>query len=622
MMFNNIGYHFLLPFRNLTAQARFLQIIRLFTCIATLTFIIATLIGSLANRNIYIARINCARLDVARGLYNSLRSSVSLSSSILGDSEDNVLPVDSSLTNSEITVLTSYAENQVADAPQYIVTSLWSWCYGNYNITQHTDRHGVVHIAKHNDVLTCSKSTKRYIFDYKEELELIGLQSILAYAYQSSDLNDKKYEETIAKRNNKYKLVPSGLMFGASSQLVVLIFGYVLYSNRGPEQNLNKIPVFVMNIIALISVASFLSLAVSSSLMTNLLIEIRGEIKSNLGDYGIALHFGDIWFLLLWLSFTFSLLSSVSWTFPLWCANPRDFDEEEDFDDIRYGSDNITDNEEAGMSDLNGLRRNQSVSDQYNRFNKTGANISSGVQYKASADIGAKNDNDVEERDFSDDEDHEYETDYVYNDTTNRKYDAYGARNEDELRKLGETLSRKMSVRRLNRNLSKKSRKSYLRDAKYPKFEDESSNLLYHDVNISSSQYPMTESMAHHYREETFDGYVNSHKPTTSASTMSLGTSKNLTSHINKIREEGNNTPTRNPSDKTVDRRKNNKEHDTNFRSNSLQERHFQHNTRNNPFLQSDTLESLENKRNSTGDSFLNFDEMEILDNNNYINRL
>ena len=37
-----------------------------------------------------------------------------------------------------------------------------------------------------------------------------------------------------------------------------------------------------------------------------------------------------------------------------------------------------------------------------------------------------------EERDFSDDEDHEYETDYVYNDTSNRKYDAYGARNEDE----------------------------------------------------------------------------------------------------------------------------------------------------------------------------------------------
>lgn len=615
MMLNNIGYHILLPFRNLTTQARFLQIIRLFTCVATLSLIIAALIGSLASRNIYIARINCARLDVANGLYNTLRNSVSLSSNILGDGEDSVLPVDSSLTNSEISVLTSYAESQVANAPQYIITSLWSWCYGNYNITQHVDKHGVTHIEKHNDVLTCSKSTKRYIFDYKEELESIGLESILAYAYQSSDLDDKKYEKTIARRNSKYKLLPSGLIFAASSQLVVLIFGYVLYSNRGPEKDLNKFPVFVMNIIALISVASFLSLAISGGLITNLLIQVRDEILSNLGDYGIALHFGTIWFLLLWLSFIFSLLSAISWAFPLWCANPPDFDEDEYYDQIRYRSDN-TDNEEAGMSELNGLRRNQSTSSKLNRFQKTGANVSSGVQ-----DFDTKNNNVVEETDFSDNEEYAYDTDYVYNDANNRKYDAYGAQNEDELRKLGETLSRKMSVRRLNRKLSRKSRKSYLPDENYPAFEDESRNLLYHDVNINNSQYPMTESMAHHYREETFDGYVNSHKPTTSASTMSLGTSKNLTKHINKIREE-NDTPTRNLSDKSSDRRKNNKSHDSNFRSNSLQERHFQHNTRNNPFLQTDKYESLQNKRDSTGDSFLNFEEMEILDNNNYINRI
>jgi len=615
MMFNNIGYHILLPFRNLTTQARFLQITRLFTCVATLTFLIAALIGSLANRNIYIARINCAHLDVANGLYNTLRNSVSLSSTILGDGDDSVLPVDSSLTNSEISVLTAYAESQVASAPQYIVTSLWSWCYGNYNITKNVDKNGVVHIEKHNDVLTCSRSTKRYVFDYKTELESIGLESILAYAYQSTDLDDKKYEKTMAKRNRKYKLLPPGLIFAASSQLVVLIFGYILYSNRGPEKDLSKIPVFVMNIIALISVASFLSLAVSSGIITNLLIQVRAEIKSSLGDYGIALHFGKVWFFLLWLSFIFSLLSGISWAFPLWCANPPDFDEDEYYDHVRYRSDNMTDNEEPGMSELNDLRRNQSASSKYNRFHKTGANIS-GVQ-----DIGIKNNNNVEERDFSDDEDYAYDTDYVYNDATNRKYDAYGAQNEDELRKLGETLSRKMSVRRLNRNLSRKSRKSYLRDQNYPVLEDESRNLLYHDVNISNSQYPMTESMAHHYREEAFDGYVNNHKPTTSASTMSLGTSKELTKHINKLREDSN-TPTRNLSDKSSDRRKNNKAHDSNFRSNSLQERHFQHNTRNNPFLHTDTYESLQNKRDSTGDSFLNFEEMEILDNNNYINRI
>lgn len=623
MLFKNIRYHILLPFRNLSTQGRILQVIRLFTCCVTLSLIIASLLGSLVNRDIYIARINCAHLDVARGLYKTLRNSVSSTSSVINSGND-VLPVDSSLTNSEISILTYYAESEVANAPQYIVTSLWSWCYGNYNTTEHVDKYGVVHIHKHNDVLTCSKSTKRYIFDYRRELEMVGLDGILAYAYQSSDINDKLYERTVSERNKKYKLVPSGLIFSASSQLVVLVFGYVLYSNRGPEKDLDKIPIFLLNIIALISVASFISIAVSAGIVTNLLIQIRGEIKSNLGSYGIALHVGRIWVLLIWVAFVFSFFSMMSWTFPLWCANPPDFDEEEEEDfDASYGTGGYFNDDNT---DVGSVRRLQSGSSKYNRFIRSTRHKSRDSQYNKLSDLGIK-ENDIEERDYSDDDDDEYDDEEFYRNVNNRKYDAYGADNEDELRKLGETLSRKMSVRRLNRKFSKKNHnkshsKSHPLDDTCSILDDQHKNLLYQDVNINGSQYPLTESTANHYREETFDGYVNSYKPTTSASAMSLATSKNLLNKSNKLRDNNYDTPVHDMMETNVNtKRSGTHQRDPNFRSNSLQERYFKHNTLNNPFLQSEALDEL-NRRYSNGDSFLNLDEMEILDNNNYINRI
>lgn len=602
----NLWYNILLPFKDLSIQARILQVIRLVTCFATIAFIIASLVSSLFSSDVYMARVNCAHLDVSSGLYKSLRNSVSLSSSILGNS-DSAFPIDSSLTNSEIAILTDYAESQVANAPQYIVTSLWSWCYGNYNITQFTDKHGIVHTRKHNDVVTCTKMQKGYVFDYRNELETVGLQSILAYAYQTTKYDDQTYDVTVSKRHSRYKLVPSGLIFTGCSQFVVLLFGYILYSNRGPEKDLSKIPAFLLNIIALISVASFLAVCISCGILVGLLTEIRSEIKQNLAEYGISLSLGGIWFLLLWLSFVFALFSALSWTFPLWCANPPDDFEEDEFEDTGYRSDNSFINDSGTPV----LRKNKKGEKRMRNIGKFMRNRSKGIRFTSSNDVYDNN-----QRDTSDDDDDAYFA------PVNAKNISKYERDEDELRKLGETLSRKTSVRRIRGKLSKKSRPSNLHplDEQYA-IPEESRDLLYHDVNMHNSQYPMTDSMAHHYREQTYDGYTNRHEPTANSMETSLGTSKDLT---NTTRGKRQNSNTFN-QDKSITNNNKNKRYrnpsEINFRTDSLQARHFQHDTKNNPFLLADQYESLQKKRDSS-ESYLDNDEIEFLDNNNYINRL
>ncbi|KAI5961256.1 ECM7 [Candida pseudojiufengensis] len=307
------------PFHNLSTQERALLILRLGTAFLSIACFLVLLIGPIFSNSFNISRINCAHLDVAYGLYKSLRTSVVSAPSILGGGENYLS--GNSLTNSEITLLTDYAESQVAGAPQYCLTTLWRWCYGNYDSHETIGRQGQRITVKVNEIVTCVKN-KKYVFDYRTQLEEIGLQSILAYAYQGQISNETDYDKSIAKRNHTFQLALNAIIFSDCVQFFLICAIFVVYSNRKQAKDLSRVPSFILHILSIFAVMSFCSSIIGSALITNLLKITNDEISSKLGDFGVYFERGSSWFTALWLSTVGCTISMLSWAFPMWCANP------------------------------------------------------------------------------------------------------------------------------------------------------------------------------------------------------------------------------------------------------------------------------------------------------------
>ncbi|ODV77704.1 uncharacterized protein CANTADRAFT_54786 [Suhomyces tanzawaensis NRRL Y-17324] len=462
------------PFTNLSAKERALLVLRLVATGCTLFLTLVVLIGPLITTRMYIGRINCAHLDVSYGLYKSLRNSVSSSPSILDSVDNPRYPTDTTLTNSEISILTEYAQAQVANAPQYILTSLWSWCFGNYNVTDYEDGHGNKKYKMHNQVLLCSKSNNRFVFDYRQELEQVGLKSILAYALHSND-EDSEYKNVIRSRDLKYKLVPPALIFCGASQFILIVCTIITYGNREGANDLSKLPGVLLHSLGLIAVASFASITIGAGIITRLLIDIRSEIKSSLGSFGVSLHLGKTWFLLLWAVQVFSTLALLSWAAPLWCANP-DHDDEEDYEENYYPN---------RKTYIHGKHRKHNKIPQYRDYTPfkdlESEMITETTDEKPSSSLGKMKES-------------------LHN--KSKRFSGFRSKKEEELRKLGETLSKKSSVRRTKSKTSKVKVEPFIIE------EKEAKNILYQDND--KYLYPRRQ-LLNHYREETYDGYTNTH---------------------------------------------------------------------------------------------------------------
>lgn len=418
LVWKNFTYNLTLPFRNLSPGERFLQLIRLFTCVCAVAFCLACLVAPKLTNFTYVSRINCAHLDVSYGLYKSLRNSVSQTPEIFSDSKVGV-SLGNTLTNSEITLISQYAEKQVAAAPQFCLSSLWSWCYGNYDTYNVVDKHGKTKIKRKNEKLTCT-TKEVYVFDYLEQLDAIGLTIILAYAYQSLSYRSKTYIELMNSRDNRFKLSFNGIIFTCCAQFVILLCFFIVYGNRGSAKDLSKIPSFILHIIAFVSLASVVSIIIGLSLITNLLIVTRGEVKDKLGDFGVSFHMGKCWFVLMWLGAAFSILSLSSWILPLWCANPL--------------VDSIVKDEEVSLFEF-GVVEGSKLDNFKNKVTRTSRRITSSLGIlDVDADSSRKNE-------------HSTRISSMFH---NRRpsIDIINDDHEVEMRKLGETLSKKTSVRR------------------------------------------------------------------------------------------------------------------------------------------------------------------------------
>lgn len=319
------------PFAHLSIKDRVLQSIRLITCILATCFSAAALLAPVFTNQTYVTRIDCSHTDVSLGLYNSLKSAVLSNTNTdftTPDSgEQDGVPLDSSLTNSEVILLTQYAESEVGLAAQFTLASLWTWCSGNFE-TNTTVINGTTSVKSLKPVLSCNTNSNSFLTDYRSELEAIGLEIILSYAYETDQYMDAKYEAALKSRNRRYKMVPSLLIVGVFSQFAVLILTFIIYSNRGPYKDLTRIKPAFMNTIGFCSILLCLSLTVASAVVSQLIYEIGAEIKKHMGTFGVKSELGYVWFLVVWTAVTFSMLSALTWIIPLWCSNQVEDDYE------------------------------------------------------------------------------------------------------------------------------------------------------------------------------------------------------------------------------------------------------------------------------------------------------
>lgn len=453
-----IKYYVCLPFRNLTTAQRIIQYLRLGTSLLTVIFVVVLLLFSDDPTTAYVARINCSHIDVAYGLYNSLRNSISATTLSL-DMNIDYLPLDSGLTDSEISILTLYTQNMVSDAPQGLLLGVSSWCSINY-LTYYEESLSKLH--HDNFTTTCFAYTSANMFDYRSLLTNNGLTIILAYAY-GSDYDDVAYQKTVAARSKKFNILKIVAIVQLFLQSTVFIATLVVYSSRGPAKDLSRVPSLLLNAVAITSMAAGISMIAAFAVVFQDISATMREVSNGIATFGISMKTGKTFFTVAWLALAFSCLSMISWILPLWCSNPPD----EDYfsDDEIY----TTHHDTSTLSD-----RDQFVV----------------RPYQVSRQTNKKKMRKSQSRLFDDVPDHDQEVllegeSYKEEDTEIQEAQfklISREHSESELRKLGERMARKLSTRHVSR------RKQILEIL--PEKED-TKNLLYSDTTFANHLYPL-----------------------------------------------------------------------------------------------------------------------------------
>ncbi|OBA22304.1 hypothetical protein METBIDRAFT_39711, partial [Metschnikowia bicuspidata var. bicuspidata NRRL YB-4993] len=306
------------PFRGLTPAQKRLLLLRIGSslvavCIAVVLYALRSYPSSL-----YVARINCSQLDVAAGLYQSLRSLMT-ETIISKGSGSNVLPIDLALTDSEVSILTQYAQTQVLNAPQAIVLGAQDWCTVNYA----TDFAGRLRDYS-NMSTTCYEYGSLNFYDYRTLLLQNQLEIILAYAYESEDVQSAAYKERIQERSARYDVMRIMYAVQLALQVVLLAAGVFIYGTRGGAPDLAHTSAVTLNAVALVALTAGSTMIVSTAIVLADLAAMRAEIRRGLGDFGILMSVGPVFLALAAAALAVASLGMLAWIVPLWCANPAD----------------------------------------------------------------------------------------------------------------------------------------------------------------------------------------------------------------------------------------------------------------------------------------------------------
>lgn len=450
------------PFTNLSPGQKVLLAVRIGTSFMAIVITITMFSLQSFLSGITVARINCAHLDVAYGLYRSLRSLMTESVLNKGGSS-NVLPIDLGLSDSEISILTQYAQNQVSNAPQSFILGSKNWCTVSY-LTDFSDMDNIYT----NATTRCHRYDGLDFYDYRTLLLDNQLQVILAYAYQSNNVQNKEYQNRVELRSSRYRDMKIIYAIQLAHQFVLLLTGLFVYGTRGSARDLTATSKVTLNFVAIVALTSGLTMIVITAIVIVDLLGMAREIKLGLGDFGILMSPGKLFVFLGWFSLSVACLGMVSWTVPLWCSNPPE--EGPDLDEgvylARKGQKSTTFTVKPYQ-----LRRQP-------RSTRTSSRLFDSVNDLLDL-TGTPFEDEMEKGSFSHHE--ASSSDHMVLESSSNLH------SEHELRKLGEKLLRNITVRQLNGPRRQKRVPEHLLLHK-----KDTRDLLYGPNPFSNHQYPQS----------------------------------------------------------------------------------------------------------------------------------
>lgn len=369
MLWTNIKYFAKLPFLNLTIRARVIFALRLCTLLIAIVLGFVVIDGKAQKSPLLV--LHSSRLDLARGLYDSLKDAFS--------GEKNFL------TTSEIKIMAEYIETQIKNTPEGIRSGLFDWCSVSYNTPDlgYLDESDFGDLVVEDDLhlenmtLSCKDYGKHYVFDYRGELSDIGLNIILAYAYtadfqdsQSSTLSetayvpDAAYLQDLKHRQEAVHRFFVVMIMSICAQMMMFLGTFVYYSRRKNEMDDSKISVWVKNLFAVFSAFNWILAFVAFIGIFLQMRNVQMHVRDELSTYGIYMKYGPTFVSIMVVWFCFCTLIFALWAGPVWFNRSlkKTADEQaqiplsmDAYDyDYNYDDDNDYDNDFGNTTDYNG----------------------------------------------------------------------------------------------------------------------------------------------------------------------------------------------------------------------------------------------------------------------------
>lgn len=322
------------PFVNLTPRAKFVFALRFFSSLFLIISLSSLISWNFGGDTMYIAKIDCNREDLATGLFTTIHASFKTA--------------DSMITTSEINLLAQYTENKIKNTPEVIYSHMQYSCYKkydakkvfsfkgyDYNFDSLDDGTNQDTSTSSNDTITCGKPKSDYVFDYRDELSKIGLNVILAYAYnadfvlgdrQSGFSNDVVYKpdndyvKTTIERRKQNTLCVVCLKIALAFSVLITLVTVVYYGLRTEnEMDDSEYPLLWKHIIGALSLILFITVFMASISTLIIVLHMQQSIEIELATFGIKMKLGTWWFGILWLSLWLSFASFLVWGGTVWC---------------------------------------------------------------------------------------------------------------------------------------------------------------------------------------------------------------------------------------------------------------------------------------------------------------
>lgn len=386
----------------------------------------------------------------------------------LGGTTD-LMPIGTTMSDSEVEILVEYISNKVSNAPQYIELGETKWCYATM-----TSQENFTYLdeLQYESPLTviCQAYDNFKIFDFQAVLENNHLGVIIAYAFQGA--TNAEYNKDVKRRLKLPRAVSIIIAVQIPLHFILLVSGLLVYRGRGSARDLRTIPKSTLNIIAVIALIAGLTVTVATVIFVHSMGVMKAEVHSHLSSYGISLNLGVLYFTFHWIVLGCSLFCMLSWAVPLWCGNPPEPIQWEECE-----------GEPAVVSKLGDKSRDTFVIKPYT-FDRT-TNPKKKIKHSTSRLFDESFEIPESEDSFNmSDMQNPFETGDQADLTEQAPGANLGSRahSEWELRALGEKMSRKLSVR-------KTSRPKIIAPIILPP-KEETHHLLYADNPFSNHQYP------------------------------------------------------------------------------------------------------------------------------------